>query len=215
MDIKRLLLAALIFIPFLPFSAQAEPMNFAYLQATGLVNTELEFGGVSADGNGLGIRGSWIYGPYVFSDFRFDDADLNRGTSSQYFAGRLGLRTALDIRKPMRMDIYAMITAEDIDLERRIGGTTTNLIDNTGAGVVVGGRFGPFYPIEVGAEYSYTDFGQNSSQFFSVEGIWNASNWLGIVLEYRNGTYELNTRPDIDRTDVNLGIRLQFGGDDI
>lgn len=212
MDIKRPLFIASILLALLPLTAHAERMNFSYVQLTGLVSTDIESGNYESDGDGLGIRGSWIYGPYVFSDFRYEDVDLNKSGETRTASARLGARTSIDLQSPLRLDVYGMLAFEDVEVKQTTGGNAAK-IDNYGGGIVLGARFGPFYPVELGVEYSFTDLGQNDSQFFTIEGIWNAANWLGVVAEYRTGTYNLSTRPDIDRTDFNLGLRWQFGGD--
>ncbi|GEM_PF-3175709 len=211
MSIKRLLITAGSVLALLPLSAHADRMNYSYIQATGLINTDLESSGADADGDGLGLRGGWIMGPYLFADGRYDDVDLNNDTDARTGALRLGLRKSIEnLQSPLRLDIYGMLAVEAAEIESG----ATELLNDEGVGLVAGLRFGPVEPVEIGVEYNYTDLGDSSADFFAVEGIWNVSRWFGLVIEYRTGEYDVDGGPGIDRDDLNLGIRVQFGGDE-
>lgn len=210
MNLKRLFISASAVALLLPFSAQAERMNFAYVQATGLVNTDLDGGTVDVDGDGFGVRASWIYGPYAFMDMRYDDVDLDNNTDSRSGNFRLGARTSIDIQSPMRLDIYGMLSLEAAEISRG----SVEFLDDTGFGITGGARFGLIRELESNLELNYIDYGKDSAYFVTVEGIWNVANWFGLIMEFRNGKYDLKSGTDLDRTDFNLGIRWQFGGDE-
>ncbi len=211
MDIKRMFVLVAALFALLPISAQAERMNYAFVQIAPHL-TDLD-GGYDAKGDGFDIRGSWIYGPYVFSDIRYEDADLDGNGDSSRGLARIGIRTPIKLRVPYRLDIYGMLALEDIQIERTSGATKFEYLDDTGAGVVVGGRFGPLEFVELGAELSYTNFGGESGTFLGLEGIVNVSKWFALVGEYRIGTYDLDKFQNIDRQDATIALRWQFGGD--
>lgn len=210
MTTKRLLVIASSLLALVSFNAHAERMNFAFIQVTGLLNTDLENSFIDEDGDGLGIRGSWIYGPYAFSDIRYDDVDLTNDTESRSGSARLGIRNELDLRSPLRLDIYGMISLEAVELERG----TTQLLSDEGVGIAGGLRFGPIEQLEGNLEYNFADYGNGKGQFLVLEGIWNIADWFAMTLEYRNGDYNIDNGPDIDRSDLNLGLRVLFGGDE-
>lgn len=209
MRIKPLFLVASTLAALLPFSAQAERMNYAFIeigpQLTDLNDT------VDTKGEGFSLRGSWIYGPYVFTDFRYEDAGLDGNVDITTANLRVGARTAIDnIRTPMRLDAYGMLSYEDVEITR--GGT--EFLDDGGLGVALGLRFGPIKELEFGLEVNYHDIGDSGAVFGVAEGIWNVSDWFAFVGTYRNGSYSLPGNNDIDRQDATVGFRIQFGGDE-
>ena len=210
MSISRLLFVSAALLALLPFSAQANRMSYGFVQITGLLNTDVENDNFEEDGDGLGIRGSWIMGPYLFMDGRYDDVDLTDDTESRSGSLRLGWRQPLDLRSPLRLDVYGMVSAEALELESN----GTELINDEGVGLTAGLRFGPIPQLEAGLEYNFIDYGDDKGQFIALEGIWNVSDWFALVLEYRDGEYNVKNLPDVDRSDLNIGLRWVFGGDD-
>lgn len=212
----------------LPGVALAEHMSYAFVQLNGIFDAEADLSGVSApatafngtfDGDGVGFEAGWIYGPYAFSDVRYDDYDLDGDTEGQELSARLGVRSQLPLQGTSRMDAYGAISFEDVEFERNLIGTPGVEVDENGFGVHAGLRFAPIKQVELNGELSYMDLGDVDGQFGTLGVQWNVSEYFALNLRYRTGDYDGSTRiagvksdVTLDVDSLRLGVRLQWGG---
>lgn len=229
---KNLLAAATFTAAALPGVALAEHMSYAFVQLNGIFDAEADLSsefpapldGLNGrfDGDGVGFEAGWIYGPYAFSDVRYDDYDFDDGAEGQELSARLGVRSKFPLRDPLRLDGYGAISFEDVQFERRavIGGTpVTAEADDNGFGVHAGLRFAPIKYVELSAEFSFLDIGDFDGQFITAGVQWNISEWFALNLRYRTGDYDGSVNLGATESDVTLdvdslrlGARIQWGG---
>lgn len=208
MNISKSCVAISVIAMLISFSAHAERMNYAFIEL-GPQFMDLD-DAADADGTGVSLRASWIYGPYAFTDLRIEDTGLDNNIDITNANIRIGARMAYpNLRSPFRLDGYAMLSYEHVD----ITANNAEVLDDGGLGIALGWRFGPIEEIELGAELNYHDIGDGVLAGV-VEGIWNTSDWFAIVLTLRQSTYDLPGGGDLDRQDATLGFRFLFGGDE-
>lgn len=200
----------------LPGAALADPMSYAFVQLNGILDAEVEPEGItSADGDGLGIEAGWIFGPYVFTDLRFNDYDMG-ATEGEETSIRLGVRSRMNTSWP-RLDLYGMISYEDIKFDtivRSFGSGVLfplELIDDNGVGLHAGARFSPINWFELLGEVAYIDVGKVDGEFLTAGVQVNTASWFALNLRYRTGEYS-GTGRDLELDSLIFGVRVQWGG---
>lgn len=209
---RNLLAAAALVAAGLPGVAYAKQMSYAFVQLNGIFDAEATLedlpppftalNGASVDGDGIGFEAGWIYGPYAFTDVRYDDYEFDGGLDFQEAAVRLGVRGKMPLQDPMRLDAYGAISVEHVEVE----GDT-----QTGPGLAAGIRFAPIQYLELSGEFSYADLDTDNAQFLTAGIQWNIADNFALNLRYRTGEYESDFGT-LDVDSLRLGIRLQWGG---
>ncbi len=225
---KNLLAVAALMAAAAPVPALADQMSYAFVQLNGIFDAEADLSGVGApfdgsfDGDGVGFEAGWIYGPYAFSDVRYDDYDFDGDADGHELSARLGVRSKFPLIEPLRLDGYGAISFEDVEFERNVvvgGVPVTAEADDNGFGVHAGLRFAPIKYIEFSGEFSFSDIGDFDGQFLTAGVQWNISEWFALNLRYRTGDYDGSTDiggvsrdVTLDVDSLRLGARIQWGG---
>ncbi len=217
MRMKTLSAALIAAAALLPTTALADAMSYAFIQLDGILDAEADPEGLTAaEGDGLGVEAGWIFGPYIFTDLRYHDYDLG-GIDGEETSVRLGARTQLPTVWPIRVDLYGMISYEDVEYDAIVRGFSSGvlrpveLIDDNGVGLHAGLRFSPVNWFELMGELNYSDIGTLDGEFFTVGLQVNTSNWFAINLRYRTGDYSGRGR-DLEVDALYFGLRIQWGG---
>lgn len=210
---RNLLAAAALAAAGLPGTALAKEMSYAFIQLTGILDAEATLSnvpppfaflnGTKLDGDGLGIKAGWIYGPYAFSELRFENYDFDSGVEFDESSLSLGVRSRLPLRAPLLLDAYGAIAVESIKFQDDSG--------ETGPGLRAGLRFSPIKYLELSAEYSYADLDVDNAKFWSAGIQWNVGDNFALNLGYRTGEFDSDVGT-VDVDSLRLGARLQWGG---
>jgi len=156
-------------------SANSQGFDYNYLQ---LDYGNLEFDDINADGDGLGISGSFAINPdwHVFAGYQ--SAGLDRGIDVNAFNAGIGYNTEMS----PNVDAYARFSYEYIDFDAPggIGGG-----DDSGLGFGIGMRFAASDLLEVTAAVDYVDFGSNAGDdtAFSLGALYSFSDAFALGLE--------------------------------
>jgi hypothetical protein len=152
-------------------SANSQGFDYNYLQ---LDYGNLDFDDINADGNGVGLSGSFAINPdwHVFAGYQ--SAGLDRGIDLNAFNAGIGYNTEMS----PTVDAYARFSYEYVDFDAPGGN------DDSGLGFGIGMRFAASDVLEVDAAINYVDFGGNNGDdtAFSLGALYSFSDAFALGL---------------------------------
>lgn len=184
---KKVLLA----LSLLPAAAGAQGLNYTFVEG-GYVNSDIDAGPFNADGDGLGIRGSFAFGDkfHAFGAHATRDLELDIDTDQLEF----GVGRHWSLRD--NIDFIGEVSWVDADLDGPFGGSSEN---GLGLGAGLRSRLSPSLELEGGLNYVDLDDSNTSWSFSGRYFLWDRFA-VGAGLEF-----------DDDETAWNIGLRAEFG----
>lgn len=189
-------------------SAHAADMSYAFIEANALVNADYEFGNsINADGDGFGFAFGFLMGPVAYSEWRFQQYDIDGNVDGTEVSIRFGVRKRIDGFQYGKLDVYGGIHGDYAKFDG--GQPNVDFIDDSGIGGYIGLRHGPNRHFEYGLEFAYSNLEDNLASA-SVHAQWNATHAVALRLTYREADYH-QTPPDIDLNTLLVAARVTFG----
>jgi hypothetical protein len=168
-------------------SASAEDFSYNYVYL-GYGNTELD--GVSVDGDGFSIGGSYGFTDSIHAFASYETADLDFNVDATRYNFGIGYNTSVSDA----VDMFARLSYESIDF----GLPGFGSIDDSGYGLSVGARFAASSAFELNAAVNFVDYGDGDDTGFEVGGLYSFTDSfaLGLAAEWSDEftTYVLSGR---------------------
>jgi len=185
---KYLGLAALILLPGI---VQAEEFDYSFVEG-GYVNAELDTSGISVDGDGFGINGSFEIAENYFLFAEYSSLGFDFSVDLNQLAVGVGGHWPIS----STLDFVGTLSYEDAEVDSGFGSISE---DGFGIGVGLRGALARNFQWEAGIDYS--DLG-DSDISFGVDGRY-----------YFTQSFAIGGGVDIDDdvTVFSLGARFEFG----
>ncbi len=180
-------------LALLPVFAQADGFDYTYVEA-GYISADLDTGGISVDGDGFGINGSFaitdtyhLFAGYSTLGFDFS-IDLNQ----------LAVGAGMHFPLSPTIDFVGTLAYLDAEIEAPLFGATVSE-DGFGIGIGVRGRLNSTFEWEAGIDYA--DVGDSSTSF-GLDGRYYFTDTIaaGAGVSF-----------DDDFTIFAVGMRVEFG----
>jgi len=184
----------LLVLAALPIASGAQELNYTFVEG-GYINSDIDTGPFNADGDGLGVRGSFAINEkfHAFGAHATQDLDLDLDTD------QLELGVGRHWRLQENVDFIGELSWVDVDLNSPFGGTDD---DGLGLGAGLRGRLNSSLELEGRLNYVDLNDSNTSLSFSGRYFLWDRFA-IGGGLEF-----------DDDDTAWNIGLRAEFGDSD-
>lgn len=191
---RYLLAAPALALCFAGAPALADGHSYNFVQAA-YESVDIDIGGgLSVDGNGLGVAGSFEINDDIFVFASYAKADFDFGIDFTTFEAGLGWHTGLT----EQTDFYATLAY----VNGEVDGGGLGSYDDNGYAASIGLRHDLSEAIELFGSISYVDFGNGDSTGIGGGFLYNFTDTLSAGLEIS---------ADDDVTTYGAAVRLYFG----
>lgn len=192
-------------------SAHAKAMSYAYMEASAIIDTqvELEDGSNTADGNGGGLAFSFLMGPVAYSEWMYDNLSLDSSTDGDELTARFGAKHRFQNFEYGKLDLYGGVSIDAAEFTVRTPGGVVEILDDTGLGGYIGLKHGPTHHVEYGGDLSVNNI-EDVAISIRLYAQWNITHALALRAGYRATEYALDGA-DLDVDVFSIAARVTFG----